>query len=57
MNKNHPAKIDFPCTCGHSSDVHRGHDPYHCWDFGCLCLAYKPDNLKYLEQQYDSKHS
>jgi hypothetical protein len=51
----------FPCKCGHDINDHEleyntstaclfdwtGHVP------GCECPAFNPDNLKYLEQEYE----
>jgi hypothetical protein len=65
-------KDNFPCKCGHYFVEHeRGKWPEFREDKDmqngcfvtvdllgayCPCMEYKPDNLKYLEKIYESKH-
>lgn len=57
---------DFPCECGHPRSLHFengiGATCQKRKGFGIRgtgwvddCLVYRPDNLKYLEDQYESK--
>jgi hypothetical protein len=61
---------DFPCICGHEKDCH-DRVLVNMWCRKCYSLyidnkksngnlkpmhVYKPDNLKYLESLYESKH-
>lgn len=58
--------IDFPCKCGHKRSDHKydsygqlicgiynGVTPSYLSAYLDDCVAYTPDNLKYLEQKYD----
>lgn len=58
-------KNKFPCQCGHTLKYHVwyyttiksktacGHRMDENRFYSCSCHAYKPDNLKFLEQQYE----
>jgi hypothetical protein len=57
---------NFPCTCGHPKDQHRTNYDWGTSQDACLIsnespewhvCVYKPDNLVYLEQKYESSHS
>lgn len=58
--------IDFPCECGHEKSLHKdgifisGCRKRIGWgikgtDWADDCKEYKSDNLKYLEQLYESR--
>lgn len=59
---------NVPCTCGHSRKVHKlvtyaaeGHLICMCKGNStlvddCRCYEYKPDNLKYLEDRYETNY-
>ena len=53
------SKSKVPCKCGHSRINHAILDfqyvPCAVWD--CECEDYNPDNLKYLENEYDKRNS
>jgi len=63
MNEN----LNNICRCGHIEKGHswsnavRSHLDVcvhnYAGDKNCTCRKYKPDNLKYLEKLYDSRHS
>lgn len=58
---------NYPCVCGHERKYHHDYDgschlPLPCWygldtkqidKFCTECRIYRPDNLRYLEQQYE----
>lgn len=48
---------NYPCTCGHSFEMHSGScfATYLVMEEWCACLEFKLDNLKYLEQAYDKQ--
>jgi hypothetical protein len=53
------SKSKIPCKCGHSRINHLilPQDIIYvpCAVWTCECEDYKPDNLKYLENEYEQK--
>jgi hypothetical protein len=53
------SKLKVPCKCGHSRINHVPnlweHEGESCAVWACECSNYNPDNLKYLENEYDKR--
>jgi hypothetical protein len=58
MTKN---TLKIPCKCGHARINHvpkvLKNVGMYCAVIECDCADYKPDNLKYLENEYNKRNS
>lgn len=63
QKRNKMSKKDFPCECGHAKINHSAYVSlidnfkiFKCSVIRCYCEDFIPDNLKYLEKEYDKRN-